>query len=137
MTLIALEEHMLPPDLINEVWATPMAPESFTEKLVGVGEQRLRAMDDAGITMQVLSVTAPGTQQVPVEHAAELCRAINDRCAEDGAAHPLRFNALATLPTQDPEAAIVEANGAITKPWRRAPRTAAPRPRPYPATRPR
>jgi hypothetical protein len=25
MTLIALEEHMLPPDLINEVWATPMA----------------------------------------------------------------------------------------------------------------
>jgi uncharacterized protein len=114
MTLIALEEHMLPADLINEVLATPTATDAVTAKLVEVGEQRLLAMDDAGIDMQVLSVAAPGTQQVPVEHAAELSRTINDRCAEVVAAHPLRFNALATLPTQDPAAAIVEANRAIT-----------------------
>jgi hypothetical protein len=42
MTLIALEEHVLPGDLIDDVWATPMAPDSFTAKLVDVGEQRLR-----------------------------------------------------------------------------------------------
>jgi uncharacterized protein len=69
MTLIALEEHMLPTDLINQVWATPMASESFTAKLVDVGEQRLQVMDDAGVDMQVLSVVAPGSQQVSAEHA--------------------------------------------------------------------
>jgi len=114
MTLIALEEHLLPADLISAVRPNPTAPDALTAKLVEVGEQRLRVMDDAGIDMQVLSVAAPGTQQVPAEHAAELSRAINDRCAEVVAAHPARFNALATLPTQDPDAAIVEANRAIT-----------------------
>jgi predicted TIM-barrel fold metal-dependent hydrolase len=115
MTLIALEEHLLPGNLINDVWATPMAPESFTAKLVDVGEQRLRVMDEAGIDVQVLSVVAPGSQQVPAERATDLSRAINDHCAEVVAAQPLRFNALATLPTQDPGAAIAEANRAITQ----------------------
>jgi predicted TIM-barrel fold metal-dependent hydrolase len=115
MTLIALEEHVLPADLVDQVWTTPMAPEAFTAKLIEVGEERLRVMDEAGIDMQVLSVTAPGSQQVPAEQAADLSRALNDRCAEAIAAHPDRFNALATLPTQDPAAAIVEAKRAITE----------------------
>jgi predicted TIM-barrel fold metal-dependent hydrolase len=94
----------------------PTAPDALTAKLVEVGEQRLRVMDDAGIDMQVLSVAAPGSQQVPAEHAADLSRALNDRCAEVVAAHPARFNALASLPTQDPGgAAIVEAKRAITE----------------------
>src|SRR6267154_2647940 len=115
MTLIALEEHVLPADLVDQVWPTLMAPEALTAKLADVDEQRLRAMDDAGIDMQVLSVTAPGSQQAPTEAAAELSRALNDRCADVIAAHPDRFNAFATLPTQDPSAAIVEAKRAITE----------------------
>ncbi len=115
MTLIALEEHLLPADLVDQVWQTAMAPQALAAKLADVDEQRLRAMDDAGIDIQVLSVTAPGSQQVPTEAAAELSRALNDRCAEAIAAHPDRFNALATLPTQDPSAAIVEAKRAITE----------------------
>jgi predicted TIM-barrel fold metal-dependent hydrolase len=115
MTLIALEEHVLPADLVDQVWPTPMGPEALTAKLVDVKEQRLRVMDDAGIDVQVLSVVAPGSQQVPAEVATELSRALNDRCAEAIAAHADRFNALATLPTQDPGAAIVEAERAITE----------------------
>jgi uncharacterized protein len=115
MTLIALEEHLLPADLVDQVWQTAMAPQPLAAILADVDEQRLRAMDDAGIDIQVLSVTAPGSQQVPTEAAAELSRALNDRCAEAIAAHPDRFNALATLPTQDPSAAIVEAKRAITE----------------------
>ena len=113
--LIALEEHLLPTDLVDQVWPTTMGAEALAAKLADVGEQRLKAMDDAGIDMQVLSVVAPGSQQVPAEGAAELSRALNDRCAEAIAAHPDRFNALATLPTQDPGAAIVEAKRAITE----------------------
>ncbi len=115
MTLIALEEHVLPADLIDQVWPTPMGPEPLAAKLADVDEQRLQVMDDAGIDMQVLSVVAPGSQQVPTKQAAELSRALNDRCAQAIAAHPDRFNALATLPTQDPGAAIVEAKRAITE----------------------
>jgi hypothetical protein len=122
MTLIALEEHVLPPDHINEVWATPMASVSITAKLVDVGEQRLRVMDEAGVDTQVLSVVAPGSQQVPAEHAADLSSAINDRCAETVATQPRRFNALATLPSQDPGAAITP----IARLWRRLSRTRAP-----------
>ena len=61
MTLIALEEHVLPADLVDQVWPTPIAPEALTAKLADVDEQRLRVMDEAGIDMQVLSVTAPGS----------------------------------------------------------------------------
>src|SRR5258705_661077 len=115
MRVIALEEHVLPADLVDQVWPTPMGAEALTAKLADVDEQRLRVMDDAGIDMQVLSVVAPGSQQVPAAHATELSRALNDRCAQAIAAHPDRFNALATLPTQDPGAAIVEAKRAITE----------------------
>jgi predicted TIM-barrel fold metal-dependent hydrolase len=115
MTLIALEEHVLPADLVEQVRPDRTTPEVFIAKLVDVGEQRLRVMDEAGIAIQVLSVTAPGSQQAPADHAIDLSRALNDRCAEAVAAHPDRFNALATLPTQDPAAAIVEARRAITE----------------------
>jgi predicted TIM-barrel fold metal-dependent hydrolase len=113
--LIALEEHVLPADLVERVWSTAEAPEGLTAKLIDVGEERLRVMDEAGIGMQVLSVVAPGSQQVPAEHAVDLSRRLNDRCAEAVSAHPDRFNALASLPTQDPAAAIVEAKRAITE----------------------
>jgi predicted TIM-barrel fold metal-dependent hydrolase len=113
--LIALEEHVLPADLVERVWSTSDAPEAVTAKLIEVGEQRLRVMDEAGIGMQVLSVVAPGSQQVPTEHSVDLSRQLNDRCAEAVAAHPDRFNALASLPTQDPAAAIVEAKRAIAE----------------------
>lgn len=115
MKLIALEEHILPADLVEQVLPAPLAREALTAKLVDIEEHRLPAMDDAGIDMQVLSVTAPGSQQVPAEAAVELSRALNDRCAEAIAAHPDRFNALATLPTQDPNAAILEAKRAISE----------------------
>jgi len=115
MTLIALEEHVLPTDLVDQVWPTSIAQDALTAKLADVDEQRLRAMDEGGIDIQVLSVVAPGSQQVPAEAAADLSRALNDRCAEAVAAHPDRFNALASLPTQDPAAAIIEVKRAITE----------------------
>ena len=113
MTLIALEEHVLPADLVDQVRPASTAHDALTARLVDVDEQRLRVMDEAGIDMQVLSVPAPGSQQVPGECAERLSRAINDRCADTVAAHPDRFNALATLPTQVPDSAIVEAKRAI------------------------
>jgi predicted TIM-barrel fold metal-dependent hydrolase len=115
MTLIGLEEHVLPAELMKQVWPSPRAPEPFVKMLTDSGEQRLRVLDDAGIDIQVLSVTAPGSQEVSPEAAVELATALNDRCAEMLAAHPDRFRLLASLPTQNPAAARVEAQRAITE----------------------
>jgi HpcH/HpaI aldolase/citrate lyase family len=49
MTLIGLEEHVLPAELMKQVWPSPRAPEPFAKMLTEVGEQRLRVMDDTGI----------------------------------------------------------------------------------------
>jgi len=113
--LIALEEHLVPDDLMEQVLPSSLMPEDLVAALKDVGERRLRVMDAAGIDVQVLSVTAPGAQWAPADQAASLAAALNDRCAQTMAAHPDRFQALAALPMQDPAAAVVEAKRAITE----------------------
>jgi hypothetical protein len=77
MKLIGLEEHILPADFVEQVLPTPLACDGLTAKLIDIEEHRLLAMDEAGIDMQVLSVTAPGSQHVPTETAAELSRGLS------------------------------------------------------------
>jgi predicted TIM-barrel fold metal-dependent hydrolase len=112
--LIALEEHLATAHLIDQVWGG-LLPEKLATALIDVGEHRLRVMDAAGIDVQVLSATAPGAQHAPVDQAAALAAALNDRCAQSMAAHPDRFQALAAVPTQVPAVAAVEAKRAITE----------------------
>jgi hypothetical protein len=115
MTLIALEEHLIPADLIDQVWPGRPAPDALRDALMDVGEQRLRVMDEYGIDLQVLSPAAPAAQGVPAEQSVPLARALNDRVAAAMAAHPDRFQGLASLPTPDPAAAAVEAKRAISE----------------------
>lgn len=115
MTLIALEEHLIPADLIDQVWPGRPAPDALRNALMDVGEQRLRVMDENGIDLQVLSPAAPAAQGVPAEQSVPLARALNDRVAAAMAAHPDRFQGLASLPTPDPAAAAVEAKRAISE----------------------
>lgn len=71
-------------------------------------EVRLRAMDDAGIERQVLSLSPPMVYWSRPERAIELSRIVNDELAQVAAAHPDRFTAGGTLPLQSPEAAREE-----------------------------
>ncbi len=73
---------------------------------------RLEMMDKHGIDMQVLSYTN-FAQFAPKEQAPDLCRKANDRLAEMVTAHPDRFAGFATLPWQDPEAAVRELDRAV------------------------
>ncbi len=73
---------------------------------------RLPDMDAGGIDMQVLSYSNV-TQYVSVDQAADLARAANDRLAEAVAANPGRFGAFSTLPWQDPDAAVAEAERTV------------------------
>ena len=80
----------------------------LVEQLTDLGEKRIAEMDAAGIDMQVLSLTSPGTEQLDAAAATAIAREANDRVGEAGKAHPARFAGFACLPTADPQAAVAE-----------------------------
>lgn len=76
--------------------------------------ERIAAMDAAQIDMHVLSLS--NTPQLANGAAGlGLIRAANDRLAEAAVRHPGRFSAFFTLPWQDPDAALVEAERCVTQ----------------------
>lgn len=72
-----------------------------------LGSRRLRDMDEAGITLQILSVGG-FPQLAPKDEAVTLNTAANDRLAGAVRNHPDRFAAFATLPWAQPEEAEKE-----------------------------
>ncbi len=114
--VIAIEEHYWDPELTKHYSGPEAGRGGDIEKMLyDLGELRLKEMDAAGIDVQVLSHGAPSTQKLPVEAAAELTRAVNDRLAKVCAANAKRFAAFAALPTADPKAAADELERAVTK----------------------
>jgi 2,3-dihydroxybenzoate decarboxylase/5-carboxyvanillate decarboxylase len=77
-------------------------------------DERLRVMDEHGVDMHVLSLTAPGVQMFDTATAVELARLANDVLAEQVAKHPTRFAGLASFAPQDPKAAAREIERART-----------------------
>ncbi len=76
----------------------------IVERLLDLGEQRLRHMDETGIDRAVLALTAPGAQ--PLRDPAEargLAQRANDYLAEHVAAHPDRYIGMTTVAPQDPD----------------------------------
>lgn len=71
-------------------------------------EARIQAMDEAGIDVQIVSLTTPGVHLEEPGRAAQISRVVNDAMAEMVAKYPKRFRAFATLPMQDPKAAVAE-----------------------------
>lgn len=105
--IIAIEEHY---------WDSELAAhfphgenKSHVEHLLTeMSDIRLRAMDEAGIEIQVLSHGAPAAQKLPASIAVDLTKRTNDKLAEVCAKHPSRFAAFAALPTPVPEQAALE-----------------------------
>ncbi|WP_267381510.1 MULTISPECIES: amidohydrolase family protein [unclassified Sphingomonas] len=124
MRVIATEEHIVTPDVIaawrklDPRWqdvgfhdSTSGAPGAA---LLAMSEQRIAAMDEAGIDVSVLSLTTPGVQNLEAGDAVRLQTQVNDLLAETVRAQPDRFQALATLATPDPQAAAKELERAVT-----------------------
>lgn len=74
---------------------------------------RETVLDEAGVDMQVITFTAPGTGIEEPSRAVELCRIVNDALANEVRNRSDRFTSLATLPMQDPAAAEVEVERAL------------------------
>ncbi len=125
MRTVALEEHFSVPALARGidpkiVSARGFRPRNITpgavnpmELLPEIGERRLKSMDDAGITVQVLSNAGPAADLVPGPDGIALARGINDHLAEAVARHPDRFAGFAAMPMQSPDAAPAELKRAV------------------------
>ncbi|WP_066726241.1 amidohydrolase family protein [Sphingomonas pituitosa] len=121
MKIIGIEEHVLP-DFVKDAWRTlpggddgtlGLNPGIIGERLADVGDGRLAIMDETGLDLQVLSLTTPGLSNLGA-HGAELARRVNDHLADIVARNPSRFQALAVLPSADPDAAARELERAVT-----------------------
>lgn len=71
-------------------------------------DRRLEAMDAQGVSIQALSLTQPMVYWADSDLSARLSRSFNDAVAAAHEKHPQRFYGLATLPMQDPQAALEE-----------------------------
>jgi len=69
---------------------------------------REKELEKAGVDMQILTFTTPGTQIETPKRSEELARMVNDGFAKIMDEHRDRFTALATLPMNDPDASSVE-----------------------------
>jgi len=74
---------------------------------------RLAAMDAAGIDVAVLSLSTPNVFFLPPERQPELARRMNDAYAAAVAAHPDRIRAFASIPMDQPDAALAELHRAV------------------------
>jgi uncharacterized protein len=116
MRTITLEEHFATPgffdgpgrELKNRAEKVGGRYANLIARLCDVGAKRLAEMDGAGIDMQVLSLTAPGVEQLAAAEAAALARAANDYVADAVRNHPSRFAAFAAVPTPAPDQAAAE-----------------------------
>ena len=90
-------------------WQDLALPASVTgetgRRLLELGPERFAAMAQTGLDVQVLSLTAPGVQNLRPAEAVALQTATNDQLAAAVRAHPDRLQGLATLATPNPAAA--------------------------------
>jgi len=76
--VIAIEEHYFDREIVTHYGPDEARPQ-LRKRLEDLGTQRLKEMDDAGIDVQVLSHSAPGTHLMEPELAVRLARGANDR----------------------------------------------------------
>ena len=125
MKTIGTEEHFVTDEVVT-AWgrlgsparddsraSTP--PGELGERLREVGPRRIASMDEAGLDVQVISLTSPGLHSLSADEATRLQVETNDRIAELVNAHPDRFQGFATLATPAPAAAAHELERAVTK----------------------
>ena len=125
MRIVALEEHLVT-DPVLSAWRA-LEPQwrdlAFVHssqgeparRLLDLEEDRRAAMADSGVDVQVLSLTAPGLQNLAPEDAVALQGAVNNVIAGTVRTAPDRFQGFATLATPVPREAARELERAVTR----------------------
>jgi predicted TIM-barrel fold metal-dependent hydrolase len=112
MKTITLEEHFVTKDFLKATDAygsdAGAGMEAMREKLLDLGEGRVAAMDEGGVSLQVLSLAAIGVDLLATDEQAAVLRGVHDELAAAVKARPDRFAGFATPAMKDPAAAVKE-----------------------------
>lgn len=130
MKIIDLEAHFYTQDYIDylcnrkelpreergedgiKLWYTEnfWAPRSYAleERLLDLGESRIKEMDADGIDMQVISLTNPNVQLFEEKDGVHWAKRVNDELATVVDKYPNRYIGLATVAAQNPQEAAKE-----------------------------
>src|ERR1700744_5739715 len=97
MKTIALEEHFVTTEFLNATGGLgsgfPVELARVREQLLDLGEGRLRAMDEGGVDLQVLSLAAIGLDKLRPNDENAVLQSVHDEVAAAVRAHPDRFAA--------------------------------------------
>ena len=108
---ITLEEHFATPTFLegpgSHFKKRADAAQLF-DRLCDLEDRRIADMDTAGIDVQVLSLVAPGVDQLDTAEAIEMARDTNDVLADAVRRHSSRLAGFASLPTPAPDKAADE-----------------------------
>src|SRR5678815_2436782 len=85
----------------------------FLSGLIDAEDRRLRQMDELGVDMQLMALTAPGVQMFDADTAMALAMLANDRLAALCRKYPPRFAGLASFAPHSPKRAAKEMERAI------------------------
>ena len=113
MRTIALEEHYATTEFLSGPGRWLASRTGIVEPIGDLGDGRIAAMDDAGVDLAVLSLAAPGVEQLEGPEAVRLARECNDELAAAVGRYPDRLAGFATLPISAPEAAAEELERAV------------------------
>jgi predicted TIM-barrel fold metal-dependent hydrolase len=100
MRIVALEEHFVIPEVVRAWQQLPAgrmepsgggADDLISRRLLDLGEQRIAAIDDQGVDVQVLSLNSPGVQSLDPADSVPVARDANDALADAVSRHPDRF----------------------------------------------
>jgi predicted TIM-barrel fold metal-dependent hydrolase len=111
MYTITLEEHFVTREFQKATGAegnTPPSMQHLQAALLDIGEGRIRAMDEGGVDLQVLSLAAIGKDELSAADQTAVFRGVHDELAAAIAAHPRRFKGFCTPGLKEPKAAIAE-----------------------------
>jgi len=87
----------------------------FLSGLTDVQQMRLAQMDQFGVDMHLLTLTAPGVQMFDADTATDLAALSNDRMAEVIAKFPGRFAGLGSFAPQSPKRAAKEVDRVMSE----------------------
>jgi len=121
MRIVALEEHATLPGFAAELEAQAPSDRGGrggnprAAELEDIFGDRLRLMDESGITQTVLSVPGPGPVRLAPDAGVDYARRYNDGLAKVVGERPDRFASFAHLPLGQPSAAADELERAVTQ----------------------
>lgn len=78
------------------------------DRLLDLDDLRIKAMDDTGVDVAILSLTSPGGQVFEAEEAKALVRKGNDALKAACERHPTRYYGMTSIVPQDPAWSVEE-----------------------------